>query len=439
MRIVLFLSIFLISFCVKGQTILADSIKTGLLKNYSWGIVPILAYDSDIGFKYGANFNFFDYGNSSEKEDYKQYLFIRLMNSTKNTSQIQMLFDTDRLFKNAKLIIESSYIVDKNLSFFGFNGTNSIYNSNFEDESNEQYINRYFYTHERKLFRLRADYQQQLGFKALRLYVGATLNNYSISSVDYNKYESPDSPNGESTQKTSLYDEYYNWGIIKPNEHSGGLINYTTFGFIFDTRNNQRVATKGIWTEAYGLISPDKFSEQAFSKLILSYRQYFDFYSIGMVFSYRLSSQSKMSGNIPFYMLPTYFESQINRDGLGGAFNLRGITRNRIAADGFLLGNFELRQQIGGFNLFNIDFDFMGSVFSDAAYVTQPYKFNDSDVPDEAKDQLFKNNDQTISATYGAGLYIIYNKNNIMSVYYGASYDKQLGNQGLYVGSSFLF
>lgn len=422
-----------------SQTIYTDSTETGLLRNFSWGIVPVLAYDSDIGFKYGANFNFFDYGNSTKQEDYKQYLYLRLVNSTKNTSQAQLLFDSDRIFKKGKLIIEASYVVDKNLNFFGFNGTNAVYNNNFENANSEQYINKYFYTHERKLLRLRTDYQQQLGLKWLRLYLGASLNAYRVSSVDFEKYTSPDKPDGQPAQNTSLYCKYIDWGIIKPQERSGGLINYATLGVIFDTRNNQRVTTKGVWAEIYGIVSPKSFSEQPFSKLILSFRQYFKILKTNTVFSYRLTSQSKLSGEIPFYMLPTYFDSQINRDGLGGAFNMRGITRNRIAADGFALGNFEVRQQIGGFKLFKLDFDFMGSVFSDLAYITQTYNFDSTRVPADAKEMLFKDNTQNISATYGIGLYIIYNRNNIMSIYYGASHDKQLGSSGLYVGSSFLF
>lgn len=439
MRLILiFFSLFYIT-AVAGQVVPPDTVQIKKHNVIKWGIIPVLAFDSDIGFKYGANMNFFDFGKDPDPENYLQSLFIRVVNSTKNSSQLQALFDSDNLFKSNKLIIEASYIVDKNLNFFGYNGSNALYHKEYEDPNSENYINQYFYTHERKLFRLRTDYQHRLSSTPLRLYLGFALNNYVVTNVDYEKYSAADGPNDQPATQTSLYDEYVNWNVISEDEKDGGLINYFTLGFIYDSRNHPRVTTKGFWMESYVLSSSKYFSEQAFSKFIFSFRHYIEMQKARMVLSYRLSSQSKISGDIPFYMLPTYFESQINRDGLGGAFNMRGITRNRIAADGFALGNFELRRELGGFQLFKLDFDFLVSAFIDAAYVTQDYGFNDSGVPDEWKSELFNNDRQTISTAFGLGLYIIYNANNIMSVYYGASYDKQLGNNGLYVGSSFLF
>lgn len=439
MRYIIILIAIFYSYAIRCQTTQKDATKTALLSNYSWGVVPVLAYDSDIGFKYGANFNIFDYGKYKQQEDYEQYLYARLVNSTNNTLETQLLFDSDRIFKQGKVVVETSYIIDQNLSFFGFNGSNSVYNSNFTDVTSPDYINRYYYTHQRKLFRIRTDYQQQLWTKTMRLYIGATLNNYNISSVDFSKHQSPNGPNNEPAEKRSLYSDYIDWGIISPTEKIGGTINYATLGFIYDNRDNQRVTRNGMWLETYGLLSPKNISDQYFSKFVFTFRHYINFPKPDMVFSYRISSQNKIGGKIPFYMLPTYFGSQINRDGVGGAFNMRGVIRNRIAADGYAVGNFELRKQTLHFRFLKLNFDILASVFSDVAYITQEYEFNTSEIPDEYKNSFFKNDKQTLTATYGVGVYIIYNKNNIMSVYYGSSFNKQLGNNGVYVGSSYLF
>ncbi len=421
-----------------SNIVVSDS-TPNIISGYKWGVIPTLAYDADIGFKYGGNINVFDYGNGDKYPDYLQYLYIKLLNSTKNTSQVQLLFNSDKIIKKTRLVAEFSYIVDKNLNFLGFNGINAIYNEAFTDASNQDYINQYYYTQQRRLFRGRLDIQKNIFIPQISLFAGFTFSNYENTSTDFNKFSAPSGPNDNPAEEISLYQQYVTWGVIGEEEKSGGNISYFNLGFIYDSRNNQRVSTSGLWVETFALVSPKHISDQSFSKFIFSFRQYLTLPKTNIVFSYRLSSQSKMKGDIPYYLLPTYFESLISRDGLGGAYNLRGITRNRIVSDGFVLGNFELRKKVASTRILKLNFDFHLAVFSDAAYIIQEHKLNLSNVPEEWKDQLFDDRKQNISATYGLGLYIIYNANNIMSVYYGFPSSKQLGNGGLYVGSSFLF
>jgi len=40
---------------------------------YKFGVIPSLAYDSDLGFKYGAVLNFFDYGQAVSLHQTNQY------------------------------------------------------------------------------------------------------------------------------------------------------------------------------------------------------------------------------------------------------------------------------------------------------------------------------------------------------------------------------
>lgn len=409
------------------------------ISGYKWGVIPTLAYDADLGFKYGGNINVFDYGNGEKYPDYLQYLYVKLLNSTNNTTNVQMLFSSDKLIKKARLIAEFSYIVDKNLNFHGFNGINSIYHEGYANPSSEDYINQYYYTQQRRLFRGRVDIQKNIFSPKINLFAGFTFSNYENTSTDFDKFSAPDGPNGTPAEELTLYQQYVTWGVISEHEKSGGNISHFNLGFVYDSRNNQRVSTSGLWIETFAIVSPKYLSDQTFSKYILSLRQYFTIPKTNFVFSYRLSSQSKMTGDIPYYVLPTYYESLVSRDGLGGAYNLRGITRNRVVADGFVLGNFELRKKIVSTRFLKLDIDFHLSAFTDAAYITQEYEFDITNVPAEWQDQLFDNRGQNISATYGFGVYLIYNANNIMSFYYGFPSSKQLGNGGLYVGSSFLF
>jgi hypothetical protein len=60
-------------------------IKTG----FSLGAIPAFAFDSDLGLKYGAVLNLFDYGNGDRFPDYKQHLFLRFTNTTRGSAQFQ--------------------------------------------------------------------------------------------------------------------------------------------------------------------------------------------------------------------------------------------------------------------------------------------------------------------------------------------------------------
>jgi hypothetical protein len=138
-------------------------------------------------------------------------------------------------------------------------------------------------------------------------------------------------------------------------------------------------------------------------------------------------------------MLPTYFDSRLSQDGLGGAFNLRGAMRNRIVSDGFLAGNFETKFKISDFHLLGQYFYVSLSAFYDNAFVTQSYQTNLAEVPVDLRDFFFSNAKQKIHHTFGTGLYIVFNRNNVITVNYGIPVNGQDGQGGLYIGSSLLF
>jgi hypothetical protein len=71
--------------------------------------------------------------------------------------------------------------------------------------------------------------------------------------------------------------------------------------------------------------------------------------------------------------------------------------------------------------------------------VTGMYEFPDQGIPDDYRRDLIRDQRGGPHATAGAGVYLIYNKDNIISVNYGFSLDSQLGTKGLYIGSGFLF
>lgn len=112
--------------------------------------------------------------------------------------------------------------------------------------------------------------------------------------------------------------------------------------------------------------------------------------------------------------------------------------RNRIIADGFALANTELKAEVMKFSFLKQNFMAALSIFTDVSYITQEYRADLSGVQED-KNTFFNMKKQRPNFSYGPGFYLIINKKNVISVYYGIFQNKQLGNSGLYVGSSLLF
>ena len=396
-------------------------------KQYAIGIIPVCSFDSDLGLKFGAVINMFD-SKYQKYPDYDQFLNLKVSYTTRNTLNMQALFESERFVSQATTILEATYTNDRKLDFFGFNGVKSIYDANFGDPDRSGFISNQFYNQNRTLIRLRADVQKNIVGDQLRLLTGIAYHNVM--------FDLPDEVN--ETQE-SLFVNYVDWGIIDEEERYGGNNNYFSLGLIYDSRNDKCCCTKGSWFETYVIYAPRKLNKEPFSKFIITYRYYHRLFSEKYIFSMRLSSQNRLSGKIPTYMLPFYFDSQINQDGLGGAYTLRGITRNRIVADGFALGNFETRIQLGNIRLMGIRFYLGTTFFCDLAFITQAHPVDLSKVPEQWKSKLFDTAPQKLYIGYGPGFNIVFNKNNVITVNYGFSPDKRLGNGGLYIGSQFLF
>jgi outer membrane protein assembly factor BamA len=420
---------------INSNVAVPPSSKSG----FAWGGTPVLAFDPDLGLKYGALINLFDYGDGTVFPNYNQYAFIRLFHSTGGTSNLSLLFESETLIPNSRITFESSYIKDITLDFFGFNGRNAIFNSAFIDAGSPDFVNRHFYTHHRELIRLKLDWQRNISDTNWKIFSGVNWNRFLVSDVDIDNLSNSEQGNGAFVENTTLYQLYANWGIIDEKEKNGGHISTLSLGFTYDSRNNKMNCSDGTWFESYLIASPPAISSSFYLKHIATFRHYVRWNTIDAVLAYRLSSQQLLAGKIPFYALPQYHDTRQDQDGVGGAFNLRGINRNRIAANGFLLGNIEMRKNVFSFNFFRLNWDIDVSLFTDAAYITREYKPDLSKVPPSFKRALFNNNPQNLNLSYGGGIYIIYNANNIISINYGISPDKQLGTSGVYIGSAFLF
>jgi len=421
-----------------------EKIKTG----FNLGGVPVVAYDSDIGFKYGALLNLYWYGDGSRYPQYDHSLYLEWSRTTKGNGINQITYETDKLIPGIRALFEVSYLTEKALDFYGFNGYQAVYDLDFEQEGVDQFGNahRLFYRHSRELLRIKADFQGEIVGQKLRWLGGIAYYGSSIDSVDIDGLNEGKSE--DLLSKNSLYGYYVDKEMIKPDQANGGRHTILKGGLVYDTRDNEPNPFTGIWSEMQLHVAPAFLSntEYGYARIILTHRQYFTLIPEWMNLAYRLSYQGKIGGEMPFYMMPFHFQTapKLTRDGVGGSKTVRGVRRNRIVGDGFAFGNLELRGKILRASLFKQNFYIALSAFVDAGMVTQKYDFNTSrlseglpaDFPDQIVD-LEAN--EVPHVGFGGGIHFALNQNFIVTADYGLAAKKEDGSTGLYINLNYLF
>ncbi|NTW24615.1 MAG: BamA/TamA family outer membrane protein [Lentimicrobium sp.] len=421
-----------------------EKAKTGL----NFGALPAVAFDSDLGFQYGVLGNLFQYGDGSQYPDYRWSLYGEWSRTTKGSGINQLFFDSKYLLpKQIRITADFSFLTERALDFYGFNGYESNYNLAFEDDADSaDYISRVYYRHERKLARITLDFQGKISQSDFRWLAGYGYFNIKTGSVDIDRLNEGKDEEDKLPEVDGLYDKYVDWGIIPAEEADGGVHNFIKLGLVYDTRDNEANPNKGIWTELVMMTGPRFLgnTETAFTKLSVTHRQYITLKRDFLTFAYRLGWQATISGHTPFYMQPymvNTFTRTTKNDGLGGARSLRGILRNRIVGDAFTYGNFELRYKFLKFYRWKQNFYFSLNAFSDIGLITRVAFVDKGLVPEgeDYNDYFTDSNEQGLHASYGGGLRIAMNQNFILAVDYGLAADKRDGDSGVYINLGFLF
>lgn len=432
------------------QTVKEEKIKDG----WTFGAVPVVAYDSDLGFKYGGLVNFYNYGNPTSYPEYLQSIYLEISRTTKGSGINQISFDSEHMFPKSPIRITSdfSYMTEQALDFYGFNGYQSVYNSDFSDDdpNNALYKSRMYYRMERKMIRFTADFSGRMFHDNIKWVAGLAHVNHKMGSVDIPKLnEGKDAedllPSIDSVP--GLYDEYVNWGIISEKEADGGKINYIKLGTVYDSRDSEANPMTGIWSEIIIVTAP-KFMdnyENDYTQLSITHRQYFTLIQKKLSFAYRLGYQGTIAGEVPYYMLPYLnfsYNPSIVIEGLGGAKSIRGVLRDRIIGDGIVYGNLEFRWKFLRTVIKNQNIYIALSGFTDFGQVVQETKINKSNIPTDGSVDLtnyFGSENDKLHLGYGLGLHFALNENFIIAFDYGLANDIRDGSSGLYIGMNYLF
>ncbi len=422
--------------------------KSKIKKGWTFGALPVISFDTDIGFQYGLLANFYNYGDGSNYPEYRQSIYLEWSRTTKGSGINRFYFDSEHLIPNVRLTADVSYLTEQAMQFFGFNGYNSVYNAAWEDDTDPEYVSRVFYRHDRKIFRIMTSFQGSIlkDTNKFRWMAGFAYYDNTIGSVDIDRLNKGKDEDNKLPDVDGLYDKYVQWCAIMPEDATGNKTTYIKAGLVYDSRDFEAFPTKGIWAEAIYSYAPGFLGDGKFdySKLTLWFRHYISMASKNLILAYRLSYQGTMSGTVPFHMqphiVPTVMTAATSQ-GLGGSKSLRGIMRNRVVGDGIVFGNAELRWKFLQMVVFNQNLYLGTNLFADVGRVVDEIEIDVSqeDMGEDSFDDYFAPKTEDFHLSAGLGLKVGLNENFILSIDYGLATDEHDGKSGTYVTLNWLY
>ena len=452
-----------------------EIIKTGT----NFGPLPVVAFDADRGFQFGALLNLYNFGNGDTYPNPKSTWYFEASAYTKestiNSYKFIVNYDNKTLIPGVRMSICSGYYKDAALDFYGFNGYQSNYDMDLvkehlifsDDKAGEKLQNKFdkkgklpkgFYRHGRDLIKIKADFTGEIlnNFYWEAGYSFTWTKTQSFTPNGYTVF--PGANLGDNYVGTSLFDLYKAWGIIPENEANGGVVSALKAGLMYDSRDVENNPTKGIWAEAHVIGAPKWLGTSVgHAKYCATFRHYVPIIKDGkLTFAYRIAYQGTFGNSSPWYTLPFYTNMgpKADNDGFGGYRTVRGLMLNRVQGLDVGFYNAEFRWRFVDFKLFNQNIAFAVSAFTDGAHVFRGY---DMTFSDEAKAKLLLADPVTgatkaalydkfvfdrkdgFHASAGGGLRFIMNQNFIVAFEYARCFNKQDGNGAFYINTGFLF
>lgn len=415
----------------------SKDVKTG----WNFGLLPVVSFNTDLGFQYGGLTNIYYYGDGSHFPKYNHSIYAEISKFTRGSGIFRFFYDSEFLIPGIRLTTDFSYLPDQALDFYGFNGYNAVFNQHWTNTEHEQYRTRMFYKHRRDIFRIKLDLQGATFIDNLNWVLGYNFMDIDIGSVPIDQLNEGQDSENMLPDVPGLYEKYIDWGIISDNEKSGGIHNSGKVGLVYDTRDNEPCPMRGVWTE---VVLFNSFSNDFnFGKLAFTHRQYFTIIPNDFSIAYRLSYQTLVYGNSPFYLYPYMIYSYMPSstvDGLGGSKTVRGMIRNRTVGKGMAYGNLEFRYKFTRFNFIGQNWYLAISPFLDAGRVIEEKEIDKSGIPDDiVLSDFFNTSAEKIHLTYGIGFHVAMNENFVISADAGMPINKQDGGLGIYIGMNWLF
>jgi outer membrane protein assembly factor BamA len=419
------------------------------------GALPAVSFDSDLGFQYGALATFYNYGKPSVFPEYQDYIYTEISHYTKGSGIFRFMYESNHLIPGVHMTTDLSYLPDQANHFYGFNGYESVFNKDWMEEESADYRTRMFYRFKRNQFRFKNDFQGKLSGEHLQWSAGFAVQNFKNNSVDIDRLnKGKDVLLPQVSEEPGLFERYQDLELISANEADGGWVNTLKGGIVWDSRDNKPNPMKGLWTEM-GIEMAPKFmgNDWGFSRLYLIHRQYFTLIEKDLSFVYRIGYQAKLSGDVPFFYQSQVVTSMLTgatNEGLGGASTIRGVLRNRVIGDAFIMGNVELRWKPVYFRFLKQECYLGLNGFYDFGMITKDISlpsdlestFNNlynTETQTENFSDYFNPGAEKLHSSAGVSIMFAMNQNFIVAIDLGKAFNEQDGNIGFAIGLNYLF
>ena len=387
--------------------------------------LPIVNYDNDKGFGYGARVYLYNNGHKGDElfslTPYKQQAFLQFFQTTNGWSYHKFHYDApyinDSLFR---ITTDLTYEKNTQATYFGVTSASL---QNLQDTNNKsytkasdqeealidqgsEYYNRFLLV--RPTFEL--NIARDLFGGLMRISGGVYVSKATIH--DYNN--------------TTVLDKHNQVSKLAEDKNTivgygGGWDNALRVGLVYDSRdfapNPKNGSIHDMTLEFYGKYTGSEYTHQRYN---FSTRNFFtpaslDFFTLALRGIY-----SVQAGDTPFYNKNQIVFADDQTTGLGGLRSLRGYQQDRFVANVKVLGNVETRFNIYEAHTYGQSFEFMMVPFVDAGKVF-----------DDVKETDLTNYKYTV----GAGMRIAWNQATIIMIDYGQSVE----DSGLYINFGHIF
>jgi outer membrane protein assembly factor BamA len=382
--------------CLSSQTIYGQGEQKTHLTGFNITGIPVLSFNSDEGFGYGARLSLF-YHAQGEYNPYYYLIDTEISATTGGKKEAFVFFDSPFLLgKGNRVTGEIRYQDNDFQPFYGL-GHQSEYVEDFTDENHPDFINKNYYRFGRKRVTGWLDYQRAWG--SIRALAGLGINHTDVTELE------GITALGENNSVTGK---------------AGGMNNYVKLGLIYDTRDFEPAPTRGDWLDAVFEWSGKMVaSDYDYRRLTITHRHYFRLARNGTL-AVRLGF-IKTWGDIPFYETAFMASTFRIQEGIGGSKSARGLLKNRYMGPVEAFGNIEARRRIVDFRMMGQDLFLALAAFFDFG---------------SAWNSLDKVSLDTLHAGRGGGIHLGWDESFIISIDAGTGEDVGLG---LYIGIGYLF
>lgn len=395
--------------------------------------LPLLNFNSDEGFGYGARAMLVDAGDGTYAP-YRYSVVAQFFQTTRGVATHRLMMDAPRFLESPWMLgLDLSMVNDRFSPYFGVGG-GAAYEPAFascEDRAalegapdvcpgNPDFRGLRYYTFERRTF-------PSVVFNARRSLVGplqmALGYRFRLSEVS-SRYSAEDL--GQS--RDSRLEEDARAGLLTGSE--AGAMTGTfrtaevTASLLLDTRDNEPAPVKGMFHElTFRGAAGATGSSFNYWGATTNLRFYHPVVSERLVAALRLMVDV-MGGDVPFFQLSSLggVEWREGWGGIGGVYTARGLLKNRLQGEVKALANGELRWRFLSVAPAQQRLDFTLVAFLDAGQAWADLRFQDDGLARYAG---------------GGGLRVAWEKNFIVRMDYGVS--PRDGTTGFYLDFNHLF